>query len=94
MGLLSLQRDDTGPRQDIYHRGHGQGLGVAVSPDGIHWTLINGWATEGICDGAKQARAHSFGAQTIQECRGVYPPPATGRPDTVQRSPFSFLAAE
>jgi hypothetical protein len=52
MGFLSLQRGYKGPREDPYHRGQRRGLGVAGSPDGIRWTLIDNWATESICDGA------------------------------------------
>jgi hypothetical protein len=52
MGFLSIQRDYDGPRQDPFHGGQHRGLGVAASPDGIHWTLIDNWATEAICDGA------------------------------------------
>ena len=52
MGHLSLQRDYHGPRQDPFHGGQRRGLGVAASPDGIHWTPIETWATEAICDGA------------------------------------------
>jgi len=52
MGFLSLQRDYSGPREDPFHHGQRRGLGVAGSPDGIHWILIDNWATEAICDGA------------------------------------------
>lgn len=52
MGFLSIQRDYDGPRQDPFHGGQRRGLGVAGSPDGIHWTLLDSWATEAICDGA------------------------------------------
>ncbi|MBN1846318.1 MAG: hypothetical protein JW810_11585 [Sedimentisphaerales bacterium] len=51
MGFLSILRNYKGPRQDPFHRGNRRGLGVAGSPDGIHWSLINAWATEAICDG-------------------------------------------
>lgn len=52
MGYLSLQRAYSGPREDIFHRGQRRGLGVAGSPDGIHWTTVDPWTTEAICDGA------------------------------------------
>jgi len=52
LGFLSLQRDYNGPRQDPHHRGQRRGLGVAGSPDGLRWTLIDNWTTEAICDGA------------------------------------------
>ena len=51
MGFVSIQFDYSGPREDVFHRGQRRGLGVAGSPDGIHWTLIDNWATETICDG-------------------------------------------
>jgi len=52
MGFLSIERDYTGPRQDPFHGNQRRGLAVAGSPDGIHWTLIDSWSTEAICDGA------------------------------------------
>lgn len=52
MGFLSIQRDYDGPRMDPFHGNQRRGLGVAASPDGVHWTLIDNWATEAICDGA------------------------------------------
>jgi hypothetical protein len=51
MGFLSIDRDYRGPREDPFHRGQRRGLGVAASPDGIHWKLLDSWATEAICDG-------------------------------------------
>ena len=51
MGFLSIDREYTGPREDLYHPGQRRGLGVAGSPDGIHWKLIDNWTTEAICDG-------------------------------------------
>jgi hypothetical protein len=52
MGFLSIQRQYRGPREDPYHRNERRGLGVAGSPDGIHWRLLDNWTTEAICDGA------------------------------------------
>ncbi len=52
MGFLSLDWNYTGPRQLPFHRGQHRGLGVAGSPDGIHWRLIADFATDAICDGA------------------------------------------
>ncbi|UCD30547.1 MAG: hypothetical protein JSV03_08795, partial [Planctomycetota bacterium] len=51
MGFLSIHRDYKGPREDLFHKGQRRGLGVAASPDGIHWKLIDNWTTEAICDG-------------------------------------------
>lgn len=51
MGFMSIQRDYEGDREDVFHRGQRRGLGVAVSPDGFHWKLVDNWATEAICDG-------------------------------------------
>ncbi len=51
MGYLSIQRNYDGPRQDPFHGGQRRGLGVGFSPDGLHWTLGESWATEAICDG-------------------------------------------
>ncbi|HOJ73818.1 MAG TPA: hypothetical protein PLQ89_09945 [Phycisphaerae bacterium] len=52
MGFLSIIRPYSGPRPDPFHPTDRRGLGVAGSPDGIHWTLIDPFATEAICDGA------------------------------------------
>jgi hypothetical protein len=52
MGYLSIHRGYRGPREDPFHRGQRRGLGVAASPDGIHWKLVDSWTTEAICDGA------------------------------------------
>jgi len=52
MGFLSIHRDYRGPHEDPFHRGQRRGLGVAASPDGIHWRLVENWATDAICDGA------------------------------------------
>jgi hypothetical protein len=51
LGFLTIDRDYTGPREGRFHPGQRRGLGVAGSPDGLTWTLIDNWATEAICDG-------------------------------------------
>ena len=51
MGFLSIQREYSGPQEDPFHKGERRGLGVATSPDGIHWTLRENFATDAICDG-------------------------------------------
>ncbi|MHC4400875.1 MAG: hypothetical protein ACYTG0_14455 [Planctomycetota bacterium] len=52
MGYLSIDRNYRGPREGRFHAGQRRGLGVAASPDGIRWRLLQSWATEAICDGA------------------------------------------
>lgn len=52
MGYLSIERNYEGPDMDVFHPGQRRGLGVAVSPDGIHWTNLESWATYAIVDGA------------------------------------------
>ncbi|MEP0844927.1 MAG: hypothetical protein HRF43_19675 [Phycisphaerae bacterium] len=52
MGFLNIETGYKGPGGDPFHPGQRRGLGVAGSPDGIHWKLIDNWATEAICDGA------------------------------------------
>lgn len=52
MGFLSIRRPYKGPRPDPFHPTDRRGLGVAGSPDGIHWKLIDSFASEAICDGA------------------------------------------
>ena len=51
MGFLSIIRPYEGPRRDPFHPTDRRGLGVAGSSDGIHWKLIDAFATEAICDG-------------------------------------------
>ena len=52
MGFLNIDWEHKGPGGDPFHPGQRRGLGTAVSPDGIHWKLLNEWSTEAICDGA------------------------------------------
>lgn len=49
MGFLSIDWNYTGPRPTPFRQR--RGLGVAGSPDGIHWKVIDHWASEAICDG-------------------------------------------
>jgi hypothetical protein len=51
MAFLSVDFDYSGPRPDPFHEGQRRGLGVAGSPDGIRWKLIDNWTTDAICDG-------------------------------------------
>jgi len=51
MGFVSIERNYTGPRPDVFHSKERRGLGVAASPDGFHWKLIDNWTTEAVCDG-------------------------------------------
>ncbi len=51
LGFLSVDFEYRGPRPDPFHEGQRRGLGVAGSPDGIHWKLIDNWTTGAICDG-------------------------------------------
>jgi hypothetical protein len=52
MGFLDIDWKYAGSDGDPWHKGQRRGLGVAASPDGIHWQLLNSWATEAIVDGA------------------------------------------
>ncbi len=51
MGFLSIGPSEKGQLEDPFHHGQRRGLGVAGSPDGIHWKLITSWSTDAICDG-------------------------------------------
>ena len=50
MAFLSIEPGFPGtfPRQ--FHKGQRRGLGTAISPDGIHWTLENDCASTEVCD--------------------------------------------
>jgi hypothetical protein len=52
MGFLDIDWKYKGTDGDPWHKGQRRGLGVAASADGIHWKLLNNWATEAIVDGA------------------------------------------
>ncbi len=52
MGFLDIDWKHIGPGGDPWHKGQRRGLGVAASPDGLHWKLLENWATEAIVDGA------------------------------------------
>jgi hypothetical protein len=52
MGFLDIDWKYKGKDGDPWHKGQRRGLGVAGSADGIHWQLIDSWATEAIVDGA------------------------------------------
>jgi hypothetical protein len=52
MGFLDLDWNYKGADGAPFHKGQRRGLGVAGSPDGIHWKLIDSWASEAIVDGA------------------------------------------
>ncbi len=73
MGYLSIQRPYDGPDMDIFHPGSRRGLGVAVSPDGIHWTNVDSFATDAIVDGSSHwtydpegGRYHLYGRSKRQ----------------------------
>jgi hypothetical protein len=51
MGFLCIDWKHQGPGGDPYHPGQRRGLGVAASPDGLHWKLLHTYATEAIIDG-------------------------------------------
>jgi len=46
------QSDYHGPGEARFHSGQRRGLGVAFSPDGIHWTPMSDAVTQATCDGA------------------------------------------
>ncbi len=52
MGFLDIDWKYDGPDGLPWRKSQHRGLGVAGSPDGIHWKLIDNWATAAISDGA------------------------------------------
>ena len=50
LGFVSIENNYTGPHRGRFHNSQRRGLGVATSPDGIHWKLENDFATDEICD--------------------------------------------
>jgi hypothetical protein len=51
MGFLDIDWKYDGPDGLPWRQGQRRGLGVAGSPDGIHWNLIESWTTSAIVDG-------------------------------------------
>ena len=52
LGYLYLDRPYEGDDGDPDHPGEQRGLGVAFSPDGIHWTPRDTWVTHATIDGS------------------------------------------
>ena len=52
LGYLYLNRDYHGPLEDARHPGELRALGVALSPDGVHWTNVEDPVTQATRDGA------------------------------------------
>jgi hypothetical protein len=52
MGFLDIDWKYQGPDGLPWRKNQRRGLGVAGSPDGIHWNLIDSWVTSAIVDGA------------------------------------------
>ena len=52
MGFLDIDWKYDGPDGLPWRKTQRRGLGVAGSPDGLHWKLIDSWATSAIVDGA------------------------------------------
>src|SRR6266404_1962613 len=48
IGFLDIDWKYSGKEGDPWHKSQRRGLGVAGSPDGIHWKLIDNWASEAI----------------------------------------------
>jgi hypothetical protein len=65
MGFLSIDWEYKGTDGDPWHKGQRRGLGVAGSPDGLHWTLIDHWSTEAIVDGATHWMWDAPGARWV-----------------------------
>jgi hypothetical protein len=79
MGFLSIQRDYEGPHEDPFHHGQRRGLGVACSPDGFRWELIDSWATEAVCDGPGHWTFDPARQKYVLYGRTKFVPPEVGR---------------
>jgi len=64
MGFLDIDWKYEGPGGDPWHKGQRRGLGVAGSPDGIHWKLIDNWATE---EGSARGRGGVVAIRLVQD---------------------------
>jgi len=54
MGFLHKQTGCPPPYDDPFKPGERRGLGVAFSPDGVHWTPVDDMVTRATCDGTTQ----------------------------------------
>jgi len=54
MGFLHKETGCPGPDDDPFKPGQRRGLGVAFSPDGVHWTPVDDMVTRATCDGVSQ----------------------------------------
>jgi len=79
MGYLSDDRSYSGPHEDPFHKGQRRGLGVAASPDGIHWQVVKDWATDAICDGGTHWMFDEGRGKYILYGRTKYIPPEVAR---------------
>jgi hypothetical protein len=52
MAVLDIDWKYEGPDNVPGHKGQRRGVGIAGSPDGIHWKIIDNWASVAINDGA------------------------------------------
>jgi hypothetical protein len=59
MGFLDIDWKYDGPDGLPWRKGQRRGFAVAGSPDGIHWKLIDSWATSAIVDGAPPRFDHA-----------------------------------
>ena len=51
MGFITIEANYSGPRPSPHHPKERRGFGVAASPDGLRWTLVDRWATDAFIDG-------------------------------------------
>jgi hypothetical protein len=52
MAVLDIDWKYNGPDNLPWHKNQRRGVGIAGSPDGLHWKIIDSWATVAISDGA------------------------------------------
>ncbi len=76
MGFNDVDFKHTGPGGDPFHKGQRRGLGVAASVDGIHWKLLDNWATESIIDGGTHWMFNAERSKYILYGRTKFQPPA------------------
>lgn len=76
MGFNDVDFQHTGDGGDPFHKGQRRGLGVAASGDGIHWKLVDNWATESIIDGGTHWMYDAERRKYILYGRTKFQPPA------------------
>ena len=94
MGVLSVDRHYSGPHEDPFHKGSRGALGVAASPDGIRWKLLDSFATGATCDGGTHWMFDQRSGRYILYGRTKYISPEVARAWGLDGLPLLAMSTE